>query len=659
MHLSLSIQVHLLLVTTFISVSLIFYSSCLTNITVANHLHLMSLVSKARASLSRLVKSYSLLFPFKTRLRLLLPYKTVHFSCLASPSHLSHLFICSLYYKVLLKQIPPHTCQPIVKSHLIFCIPLGTLSFFYSSVFQNLNVVLIYNFKSDGVLHLSPLFCLSILIQGPLILMLVSKYLKTYQDVFYCHIGNFIFEISKILTDCHPSSNRHPKEVCLERGSGRRIESGSINWVIWNLIRALRFPVSAACISVSFHLYVNKKSNEAFVTDYTVTVPNHLHMCWNYSSGSSHLSNSVTALCFLLFHMFFFFFVLFRNFFFFHSQLKPSLHSILNLTSISPQSTSTSPKSTSTSIPSLLSFTLSFSDCELLLSFDFSKNKELIGDQIMLVSRFHIPHILINRNSTIIKTNYYFRSNKRSFNICAIFFMHSFFFKSVIRFFTDFCSNSIFSRIQLFVKFYFMQCIFQLQGSFQMNVSLNDNGEVYDLFCRNFHRTEWSSIILIFALTRLTASVRLRMERIYYFQKNKLLWQDEENEDSREETLKESHWMGSRCAKINSLRINRLKCERLDKKELKTKTLQTRRGRMKIAHIGLLLYYYNVNDSKKDKNKNNLVRGRVEIQKMPLNYFLKRNSYNFPALYLCDKFNEEGMFEMKQKKKRRGVIEKH
>ena len=31
-----------------------------------------------------------------------------------------------------------------------------------------------------------------------------------------------------------------------------------------------------------------------------------------------------------------------------------------------------------------------------------------------------------------------------------------------------------------------------------------------------------------------------------------------------------------------------------------------------MAHIRLLLYYYNVNDSKKDKNKN-ILRGRVEI----------------------------------------------
>jgi len=37
-----------------------------------------------------------------------------------------------------------------------------------------------------------------------------------------------------------------------------------------------------------------------------------------------------------------------------------------------------------------------------------------------------------------------------------------------------------------------------------------------------------------------------------------------------------------------------------------------------MTHIRLLLYYYNVNDSKKDKNKN-ILRGRVEIPTAPLN----------------------------------------
>jgi len=41
-----------------------------------------------------------------------------------------------------------------------------------------------------------------------------------------------------------------------------------------------------------------------------------------------------------------------------------------------------------------------------------------------------------------------------------------------------------------------------------------------------------------------------------------------------------------------------------------------------MAHIRLLLYYYNVNDSKKDKNKN-ILRGRVEIPTAPLNSDLK------------------------------------
>ncbi|KNZ49028.1 hypothetical protein VP01_5250g1 [Puccinia sorghi] len=86
-----------------------------------------------------------------------------------------------------------------------------------------------------------------------------------------------------------------------------------------------------------------------------------------------------------------------------HSPLKPSLNSILNLTSTSPRPTSTSPQSTSTSNPSLHSFKLLSSDCCHVIFIPFSPSNHSSAFSICLTCSCQPLVISLPFHSTLLQ----------------------------------------------------------------------------------------------------------------------------------------------------------------------------------------------------------------------------------------------------------------